>query len=93
MIAGVTFFVVLILGFIVHQDIKQKQHEELKLLIQEAKTSIENVEKNKNYYAPKEESSFLEVSKGDRVCLIYGLEWLKIKNLGTLKNQCDIITQ
>ena len=49
--------------------------------------------KNKNYYAPKVESSFLEVSKGDRVCLIYGLEWLKIKNLGTLKNQCDIITQ
>ncbi len=60
---GGAFFVVVILGFIVYQDIKEKQHKELKLLIQEAKISIENVEKNRNYYAPKEDSSFLEVSK------------------------------
>ncbi len=61
MIAGVTFFVVLILGFIVHQDIKEKQHAELKLLIQDARSSIDKVEKNKNYYVPKEDSSFTDI--------------------------------
>ena len=61
MIAGVTFFVVLILGFIVHQVIKEKQHAELKLLIQDARSSIDKVEKNKNYYVPKEDSSFTDI--------------------------------
>lgn len=41
----------------------------------------------------KRKAPFWKYLRGDRVCLIYGLEWLKIKNLGTLKNQCDIITQ
>ena len=53
MIAGVTFIVVLILGFIVHQDMKEKQHKELKLLIEDARSSMGETEQNKNYYAPR----------------------------------------
>ena len=53
-------FVVLILGFIVHQDIKEKQHEELKLLLEDARSSIDETEKNKNHYAPKVNSSYAD---------------------------------
>lgn len=54
-IVGGTFFVVLVLGFIVYKDVQVKQHEELKLLIKDARYSIDKIEKNKNYYAPKKD--------------------------------------
>lgn len=48
-------FVVFVLGFVVYQDIKAKQHEELRLLLKDARYSIDKIEKNKNYYAPKKD--------------------------------------
>ncbi|MPW40802.1 hypothetical protein A6M14_05710 [Acinetobacter sp. Ac_877] len=47
--------IVFVLGFLVYRDIEEKRHQEIKQLIDSAKYSINNIEKNKHYYIPNKQ--------------------------------------